>query len=196
VAISPKAFALLELLLDRAPDAVAKDEIQRSVWPKTFVTESNLTNLVSEIRAAVGDSASRPRFIRTVHRFGYRFQGEVVEEGHIGDSEALYRIILGNRRIALVTGENILGRHPDAQVRVDQTAVSRRHARIRIRAGKARLEDLQSRNGTFLQGRRLTAPAELHDGDSISLGPVRMIFRVFSSPASTEAGSSEGLTET
>jgi hypothetical protein len=186
----------LELLLDRAPDAVAKEEIQSSIWPKTFVTEANLTNLISEIRAAVGDSAGRPRFIRTVHRFGYSFQGEVTDDGRAGESEseseALYRIMLGNRKIPLVSGENILGRHPDAQVRVDQTAVSRRHARITIRAGRTVLEDLKSRNGTFLQKRRLTAPAELQDGDVISLGPVRMTFRVFSAPGSTEAGSTEG----
>ena len=189
VALTPKALALLELLIERAPRAVSKDEIQRSLWPNTFVTEGNLTNLISEIRAAVGDTSRRPRFIRTVHRFGYSFQGELTDdavEAEPGSSETLYRLLIGNRKIPLVEGENILGRHPDAEARIDQTAVSRRHAIISIRAGKAVLKDLGSRNGTFLRDRRLAAPAELRDGDTIGLGPVLMTFRIFSGPGSTE----------
>ena len=189
VALSPKALDLLELLLARAPRAVSKEEIQAALWPGTFVSEANLTNLISEVRAAIGESARRPRCIRTVHRFGYAFDRELNEEHTVPDSTqpVLYRLVLGRRRIALEPGENILGRHPDAQVRIDQTSVSRRHARISIRAGKATLEDLDSRNGTFLHGRRLEKPAEIRDGDIIGLGPISMIFRVFSDVDSTEA---------
>jgi DNA-binding winged helix-turn-helix (wHTH) protein len=193
VELSPKALSLLELLLERAPLAVAKAEIQKSIWPKTFVTEANLTNLISEIRAAVDDSARHPRFIRTVHRFGYSFQGELTDDRSAGaplsEKAPLYRLILGNRKMPLVAGENIMGRHPDAQVRVDQSSVSRLHARIVIGDGKAVLEDLKSRNGTFLRERRLTAPAELRDGDLIGLGPIQLVFRVYFVPGSTEAGS-------
>ena len=199
VALTPKALSLLELLLERAPRAVSKDEIQRSLWPETFVSEANLTNLISEIRAAVGDSSSRPRFIRTVHRFGYSFQGELADdrsEEEPASAGLLYRLIVGNRKIPLIEGENILGRHPDAEARIDQSAVSRRHARISITAGKAVLEDLKSRNGTFLRGRRLGAAASLRDGDEIGLGPVKMHFRVFAGPGSTEGLSEDGLGET
>lgn len=195
VALTPKALSLLELLIERAPRAVAKDEIQKTLWPETFVTEANLTNLISEIRAAIGDTSRQPRFIRTVHRFGYSFQGELADDrsdADVSSSQILYRLIVGNRKIALVTGENILGRHPDAEARIDQTAVSRRHARISIAGGKAVLEDLGSRNGTFLRDRRLAAPAELRDGDTIGLGPVRVKFRIYSAPGSTEAGSGTG----
>ena len=193
VALSPKALTLLELLLERAPRVVSKDEIQSSLWPGTFVSEANLTNLISEVRAAVGETARRPRCIRTVHRFGYAFSGELTEERTDSDSPnpVVYRLLLGRRRIALEPGDNILGRHPDARVRIDQSSVSRRHARISLRAGKAVLEDLGSRNGTFLRGRRLQRPAEIRDGDVIGLGPVSMIFRVFSGVGSTEAASRE-----
>jgi DNA-binding winged helix-turn-helix (wHTH) protein len=189
VALSPKALDLLELLLAQAPRAVSKEEIQSALWPGTFVSEANLTNLISEVRAAIGETARRPRCIRTVHRFGYAFDGELNEEHSVRDSPqpVLYRLVLGRRRITLEPGENILGRHPDAEVRIDQTSVSRRHARISIRAGKATLEDLDSRNGTFLHGRRLEKPAAIHDGDVIGLGPISMIFRVFSDVDSTEA---------
>jgi DNA-binding winged helix-turn-helix (wHTH) protein len=194
VALSPKGLALLELLIDEAPRAISKDEIQSKLWPGTFVSEANLTNLISEIRAAIGETARRPRCIRTVHRFGYAFDGELTDERSNAASiqpVVVYRLILGRKRMALAPGENILGRHPDAQVRIDQTSVSRRHARISIRAGKATLEDLDSRNGTFLRGRRLARPTELKDGDLIGLGPISMIFRVFSDVGSTEAASEE-----
>lgn len=193
LALSPKALVLLELLLERAPRAVSKEEIQSSLWPRTFVSEANLTNLVSEVRAAIGETARRSRCIRTVHRFGYAFSGKVAEEpSDYGTAEpVLYRLLLGRRRYALEAGENILGRHPDAQVRIDQTSISRRHARISIRAGRAVLEDLDSRNGTFLGPRRLEKPAEIRDGDVIRLGPISVTFRVFSGVGSTEAASRE-----
>lgn len=190
VALSPKGLELLELLLGRAPKAVSKDEIQASLWPETFVSEANLTTLISDIRTAIGDPARRARMVRTVHRFGYAFSGEVADDSWETSAssagEPLYRLILGNRKLALAEGENVLGRHPDNRVQIDQTAVSRRHARISIRAGKAVLEDLKSRNGTFLRGRRLASPAQLHDGDVIKLGEIAMTFRIFSSPDSTE----------
>lgn len=198
VALTPKALSLLELLLERAPSAVSKDDIQRSLWPETFVSEANLTNLISEIRAAVRDIPSRPRFIRTVHRFGYSFQGEITDDRPDEDSaeHVLYRLVVGSRKVPLVEGENILGRHPDAEVQIDRSAVSRRHARISIRAGKAILEDLSSRNGTFVRGRRLRGPTELKDGDMIGLGPVQVTFRVFSGPGSTEGASGGGREST
>src|SRR5262245_760478 len=77
--LSPKAFQLLELLLERRPNAVSKSEIQERLWPKTFVSEGNLTVLMAEIRKALGDSGASPRFIRTVHGFGYAFSGDVTE---------------------------------------------------------------------------------------------------------------------
>jgi len=194
VALTPKALSLLELLLERAPRAVSKEEIQSLLWPDTFVSEANVTNLISEVRAAVGDPSSRPRLIRTVHRFGYRFQGKVDEDRveEVSAARPLYRLVLGNRKIPLVEGENILGRHPDAQARIEQGAVSRRHARISIEAGRAVIEDLKSRNGTFLRGRRLNGSAVLRNGDEIGLGAVRMTFRVFTGPASTEGLSQDG----
>jgi len=188
VTLSPKALSLLELFLENAPRAISKEEIQSTLWPATFVSEANLTNLISEIRGALGETARRTRCIRTVHRYGYAFSGELAEEPTdvTGPVLVMYRLLLGRRRFALEAGENILGRHPDAQVRIDQTLVSRRHARITIRSGRVLLEDLGSHNGTFLNGRQLDKAVELHDGDIISLGPVAMTFRVFSGVGSTE----------
>jgi DNA-binding winged helix-turn-helix (wHTH) protein len=69
VALSPKAFELLIILVAGRPKAISKSDLQERLWPATFVVEKNLANLVSEIRDA-GDDPSNPRFIRTVRRFG------------------------------------------------------------------------------------------------------------------------------
>jgi non-specific serine/threonine protein kinase len=73
VPLSPKAFQLLGLLVQSRPRALSKGELQDGLWPGTFVVEKNLTNLIGEIRKALGDDAAEPRFIRTVARFGYAF---------------------------------------------------------------------------------------------------------------------------
>ena len=77
VRISPKAFQLLLALLEYAPNALSKQEIQERIWPDTFVTETNLPTLVSEIRTALEDDSREPRFVRTVYGFGYAFSGEL-----------------------------------------------------------------------------------------------------------------------
>ena len=76
VHLSGKAFALLELLLQRRPNAVKHAEIIRHLWPETFVSPSNLATLVQEIRNALGDDARRPRFVRTIFAYGYAFIGQ------------------------------------------------------------------------------------------------------------------------
>jgi len=77
VHLSPKAFQLLGLLLARRPDAVSKAEIQDVLWPRTFVSETNLPALVNEVRRALGDRAKAPKFVRTVHGYGYAFDAPV-----------------------------------------------------------------------------------------------------------------------
>src|SRR5262249_29711978 len=75
VHLSTKAFALLALLVERRPKALSKDEIQQALWPDTFVSDTSLTTLVNEIRTVLGESARESRLIRTVHGFGYAFEG-------------------------------------------------------------------------------------------------------------------------
>jgi TolB-like protein/Tfp pilus assembly protein PilF len=65
---------LLEILVTSRPKALSKADLQDRLWPNTFVVEKNLANLISEIREALGDDPSDPRFIRTVPRYGYAFR--------------------------------------------------------------------------------------------------------------------------
>jgi DNA-binding winged helix-turn-helix (wHTH) protein len=79
VHLTPKAFALLRTLIDSRPKAVSKQELLERIWPDAFVSDVSLARLITEIRIAVGDDARRPRWIRTVHGFGYAFSGDVAE---------------------------------------------------------------------------------------------------------------------
>jgi DNA-binding winged helix-turn-helix (wHTH) protein len=186
--LSPKAFECLGALLERRPQAVSRAHLQDRLWPKTFVAETSLRRVIAEIRAALGDDESRPRFIRTVRGFGYAFCGAAEEEGagQRAEGAAACRLEWGKREIPLREGENILGRTDDAVAWIDSPRVSRRHARIMVSAGKASIEDLGSKNGTCVSGRRMDRPTPLEGGDQIELGPVLMTFRVFRSAGSTE----------
>ena len=180
--LSPKAFALLGVLLENSPRAVSKKALSDALWPDTFVEESNLASLVAEVRTALHDDARNPRYVRTVHGFGYAFTGE------IRNAEPRVRagtLQTGGQDIPLFEGENILGRDPAAPIQIDHATVSRRHASITIRGDSVILEDLASKNGTFLDGERIAKPIDLEDGSTFVLGDVRIVFRKRMSVGST-----------
>jgi DNA-binding winged helix-turn-helix (wHTH) protein len=183
--LSPKAFELLSLLVDRAPAAVSKEEIVQIVWPRIHVSDASLTNAVTEIRGATGDDARQPRFVRTVHGFGYAFCGPRSQEAGPG-AGPLWCLVVAGQRCELSPGENVLGREPNATVLIDHTSVSRRHARVSVGGADAVIEDLGSRNGTFVNGQRVEAPLKLRDGDVIGLGPVTIVVKGYLLGGSTE----------
>ena len=188
ISLSPKAFALLEILIRDRPKAVTREEIHGHIWPATHVSEANLANLVMELRAALGDSARRPRIIRTVSRYGYAFCAEAVHAksgSRSTPSGAAYRLIWGRREIALNVGENLIGRDQEAVVWIDDESVSRRHARIHVDEGGATLEDLGSKNGTRVGDRKVEAAVPLADGDAIRVGSVSLTLRIYPMPDST-----------
>jgi hypothetical protein len=189
--LSPKAFALLTMLVESRAQAMSKADLQQALWPSTYVLETNLAGLVAEIRHVLDDSADQPRFIRTVQRFGYWFVGEVMEQGarpRLAEpaTPVRYWLLWDTRQIPLAQGENVLGRAPDAAVWIDAPGISRNHARIRVEGAIATIEDLGSKNGTYLHGSPVTAPSELKDGDQIRLGSVLMTFRIPPPAGSTE----------
>ena len=187
--LSPKGFQFLELLLAARPRAIAKPQIHERLWPDTFVSDSSLARLASEVRAAIGDDARHPRLVRTLHRHGYAFSGVVaVEPAEAAFRPAPCRLVWGERQIPLLEGENLLGRGSEAAVRIDLGRVSRLHARIVVEGERARLEDLGSKNGTFLRGARLQGPAELLDGDEIGVGTAVLLFRAAHGDSTTETG--------
>jgi DNA-binding winged helix-turn-helix (wHTH) protein len=186
--LSTKAFDLLKILIDERARAVPRQELHERLWPETYVLETNLASLVAEVRRALQDSADDPQFVRTVHRVGYWFIG-----GPPAASKRLapatpagqYWLVWETRQVALCDGENIVGRAPDAAIWIDAAGVSRHHARIVVGA-EPTIEDLGSKNGTFLRGRPISQPQILVDGDDIRLGSVVVTFRIPAPAGSTE----------
>lgn len=178
--LTPKAYELLHLLLDHRPKAIPKAAIRDRLWPATFVSESTLSSLVSELRTTLGDDARQPVFLRTVHAFGYAFCGEA----HVGGParapapvQCWHFVVYAGTELRLREGENVLGRDPDAAVQLESPSVSRAHAVIRVDASGAVLEDLASRNGTRVNGRIVTGPVRLSDGDRIDVAEEQLGFK-------------------
>src|SRR5580765_2777139 len=129
VPLSPKAFDLLSILVADRPKAISKSDLQERLWPATFVVEKNLANLVSEIRDALGDDPSKPRFIRTVHRFGYAFR-ETRPRPEAGlpasrGGEVSFLVKWANGRVPLDEVLYIVAGDPDAEVFLNSPGVSR-----------------------------------------------------------------------
>jgi DNA-binding winged helix-turn-helix (wHTH) protein len=200
VHVSPKAFQLLEVLLQHRPRVLSKAEIHETLGPKTFVSVSSVGRLIVEIRAAIGDSARTPALVRTVHGFGYAFSGAVTDldapapaaaaasmpGSAAGAPGIVYRLVWRAREIELAPGATILGRERGCAVWLDAPGVSRRHARIEVSGDRAVLEDLGSKNGTYLRGQRIAAPTPLADGDPIALGTALLTVRALRGGGSTE----------
>ena len=178
VHLSPKAFHLLEILLEGRPRAFSKAEIHEKVWPGAFVSDVTLASLIAEIREAIGEDAKDARFIRTVHGFGYAFSGggTDVGESRVGP-ESRWRLIWNERVIPLPEGETILGRGHSCRIRIEGANVSRRHARIVVAGGEATLEDLGSTNGVYVRDQRISQPRRLGDGEAIRIGPATLTAR-------------------
>lgn len=187
VHLSPKSLDLLQILIERRPALVTKSELQDCLWPDVAVVEANLANAAAEIRKALGDHPKSPQFIATVSRRGYRFCASVDEftESNRPMAQKVCRWWLSWRDVILPLseGENIVGRHPESDVWVDASSVSRVHARIVIAAGQATLEDRGSRNGTFMNGARIDAQQPLADGVVVTFGSERVVFRHWSDDA-------------
>ena len=183
VHLTSKAIDLLALLIAKQPDAVAKKDIHEHLWPDTFVSDVSLTTLIFELRTALTESARRPRFVRTVHGYGYAFQNDVN-----ASAETPFCVIYDGREIGLLRGENIIGRSRDCRVRLDSSRVSRHHARITVDGDVALIEDCGSRNGTSVDGVKTSGRVRLKDGADIGIAGLRMLFRIMPAPVpDTEA---------
>jgi len=187
VHLSPKAFDLLKLLVEKRPQALSKAELYDHVWPGTFVTDSNLASLIAELRRAFDDRRRPSRFVRTVHGFGYAFCGLIGGESVAPTpSPGTCWVVWRDKEIRMQDGENIIGRDPTAAVCADLPSVSRRHARIVVSPEGATLEDLGSKNGTLLRNVPVAGIVRLADLDEIQVGSVRMTMRIIHGMETTQ----------
>lgn len=187
--LSPKAYELLRLLIEHRPRVMSKQELMEALWPGTFVVEANLPVLIGELRDALGEK-TKGGAIKTHHGIGYSFATEVQERRTGSGSRPASRrewIFLNaeGRRIGLADGPTEIGREPDCEVFLNHADVSRRHARILVKGATVTVEDLESRNGTLVNGKRVTAPKRLENGDTITFGTVETTIEIWLSPPST-----------
>jgi DNA-binding winged helix-turn-helix (wHTH) protein len=186
--LSPKAYELLRLLIDSRPRALSKAELHKRLWPSTFVSESTLSSLVAEVRDALDEKAESARFVRTAHRFGYAFDATATTSESrvpLADVRARCWIVWEHGHVSLKEGEHLLGRDSDVAVWLESPSVSRHHARIRVSGSDATIEDLGSKNGTYLHGERIATSTPLADGDEIRLGSVPVTIRLLKATGST-----------
>ena len=79
---------VLIILLERPGEVVTREELQKQLWPDTFVdVDHNLNTAINKIREVLGDSAESPRFVETLPRRGYRFIAPVVEGGVVSPDQ-------------------------------------------------------------------------------------------------------------
>ncbi len=154
------------------------------IWPGTFVSDASLARAVSEIREALGEHSRTDGFLQTVHGFGYRFTeaGVTVVPG-LGPAPRAGRgircwLIGKDQEFELGDGDHAIGREPGVAVQLNSPRVSRFHAKLVILGRDAAIEDLGSKNGTFVRGARIAARTELCHGDDIQIGPIKLTFRV------------------
>lgn len=172
--LTPKAFDLLGLLIEHAPQVVPKAELHRAMWPTSVVSDATLVGLIKELRRALDDRDPGAPIIRTALRVGYSFCRPLVSATA---AELLRRwIIVGGRPVPLKSGENTIGRDPLSTVWIDLPSVSRHHARIVVSDSRAVIEDVGSKNGTTVDNAPLTGEHELRDGDQLRFGTIEAVF--------------------
>lgn len=178
--LTPKAFDLLSVLIADRPRVLSKDELIQRVWPDAFVADVNLTVLIAEIRAAIGDPARQPTLLRTVHRRGYAFIGavtEMVRLPRVPLGGPTLVLTIGTRRILLDEGETTVGRDAACGIVINDVSVSRRHAALVAEGGRVRVVDA-SKNGTLINGRRMQGTEWINSGSVIKFGNVEATFAI------------------
>jgi predicted ATPase/DNA-binding winged helix-turn-helix (wHTH) protein len=148
VRLTPKALAVLRVLLERAGQLVTKEDLLGAAWPGTAVSDAALNSCIQEIRRALHDDAKQPRYLATIHRRGYRFVAITAEEprptrsppalgalprpaalvGRDRELEALHRWLAladaGQRQVVFVSGEPGIGKTTLVEAFLDEVAAA------------------------------------------------------------------------
>jgi DNA-binding winged helix-turn-helix (wHTH) protein len=171
IQLAPKAFDLLLTLVRNRPNAVPHEQLHAVLWPGVHVSETSLAALITQLRKALGDTADGAHVIRTLHRVGYAFVGEAIVAGVApAGNTSVCRLIWRGETIRVPAGESVIGRDSGCAIRIDADSISRHHARIGVAGPDVSIEDLGSKNGTWVAGERIGGCVQLTDGTSFRLG--------------------------
>ena len=182
VHLTPKTYDLLKLLLEARPRVMTKNELIERLWPDAFVVEGNLPALIGDLRAAIGEPGMATGTIEAHHGVGYSFAAQVREltQSAANTADRGPRVVLrmGSRRVALGPGANSVGRDAEADVFVNDSSVSRHHARITVDDISVQVEDLDSKNGTWVADVRIDRPTHIPPGAIVVFGSVEAVLVV------------------
>jgi DNA-binding winged helix-turn-helix (wHTH) protein len=177
VPLAPETFRLLQILIEQRPRVMARHELEELLWPGSYVAGTSLERVVCTLRSALNDDPDTPQLILSVHAVGYAFGGAVALVGAPTAQIAPLTLLWSDRVVALGNGEHLLGRGPDCDVLIEAPGVSRSHARIVVAGSSTTIADLGSRNGTYVNRKRISGPSLLRDGDEIAIGTVILTVR-------------------
>ena len=173
IAADPRHVAVLLYFLENPGRVISREELIEKVWGKSNDGAERLSQAVAALREAFHDRDARiPRYIAAAPPRGYKFVANV------NTTNVEYELIHGLRRLPLAPGENIIGRAGDSTIRIGTTGVSRHHARLVIGADRATIEDLESKNGTLVNRRRIKGVCELKQHDEVGIGDATLIFQL------------------
>lgn len=177
VRLRPKLMDLLAAFAHNPGEVLSKHCLLDLVWSDVTVGDASLTVAVGELRDALGDDPESPTYIETIPRRGYRLIAGVsgIATNKVMGENSRFWLSGAGLEIVLPEGESLLGRAPEAHVRIESPKVSRRHAKISIDGDTAVIEDLGSKNGTFVGDTRVDGPTALKHGDQIRLGQLAAI---------------------
>jgi hypothetical protein len=171
---------LLTVLARNPGQVLSKQCLLDMVWPDVTVGDASLTVAVGELRDALGDDLESPTYITTIPRRGYRLVATVepLDRDRVRPGGSRFWLTGAGIELVLRQGENLIGRAPEAHIRIESPKVSRRHARIVVEGDTAVVEDVGSKNGTFVGEVRVTGPTPLSHGDQLRLGQLAALLRV------------------
>lgn len=131
--LTGQPFQVLAILLERPGEVVTREELQKRLWPDTFVdVEHNLNTAINKIREALGDSAETPGFVETLPRRGYRFIAPVEDRG---EANAAYEgpswnrsrkkvwAVTGTVLVVLVASAGLMWHGRNSQQKISSVAV-------------------------------------------------------------------------
>lgn len=180
VRLRPKVMDLLAAFARNPGEVLSKHCLLDLVWSDVTVGDASLTVAVGELRDALGDHPEAPEYIETIPRRGYRLIAPVSGNQAVEVSTEASRFWLTGAGLELLLrqGINLIGRAPDAEIRIESPKISRRHAQITVDGDTAVVEDLGSKNGTFVGDIRIEEPTPLKNNDQLRLGQLAAILHI------------------
>lgn len=166
VSLRPKCFDLLLFLASHPGELLSKERLLDEVWGDVVVGDATLSRTITELRDALADDPDAPLYIETVPRRGYRFIGRIVASA-VPRPAATCIFVTDTRQFPLDPGEHLMGRASDVAIPVLTPLASRHHARVRVASDSVTIEDLDSRNGTYVNDERIAGRVTVRAGDRV-----------------------------